>query len=272
MLNFFNGSEYEDLYEFSTSVLENPFGAELLRTSAEIYDDIDEAVDQLAAGLAARGVEADEEDIVGLMTGEYIPSAECLQALEDLFYDEDGTFHEEDYARLISSAEAAEDLAYRTAEELGMFDEEEDEDDEEEYEDEEDDEFVNSELEDLRSQLQAQQERQEVTDTLDELTEYASSLVQDGKLPPVAFSFMLGDKRSTSTSRYAEFSSFCQESELDAADQLGRISYALEIFSKCGPLMNFSQVSSEEVGQESYQSKEDDSIIRASFEAYKAGR
>lgn len=275
MFEFFNGAEFEDLYEFSTSVRENPFGVELMRTSSEIYDTIDEAVEQLAVGLTSRGVDASEEDIVGLMTGEYIPSFECLEALQDLYYDEEGNFYKDDFERLLSSAEASHELAYETAESLGLLDEDEDEDYEDESEDYEDyeDEVdgVDPEVLALREQVQAQQERQEATDTLDELTEYASNLVQEGKLPPIAFSFMLGDRQNTSSSRYAEFSSFCNENKFSLSDQLDRVAYVLQVFDQCGPLMNFSQVVLDEVNSAPV-SKEEDDLIKSMFDSYKTSR
>ncbi len=274
MLEFFNGAEYEDLYEFSTSVLENPFGVELMRTSMEIYNDIDEAVVELVKGLNLNGIEASEDDIIGLMTGEYLPSPECLEALEALYYDEEDNFYDADYERLISSAEAAENLAYQTAVQLGMIEDDdaefyEDEDEEDEYEEDEYEEDEDPRISELQNQLSSQQERLDTTDALDELTEYASHLVQEGKLPPVAFNFMLGDRQNTSNSRYAEFSAYCEESQVPLAQQLDRIQYVLDVFSQCGPVVNFSQVVKDEVGSDAIVSKDEAALIQSMFKSYK---
>ena len=291
MFNFFKGAENESLYSFSTNLDENPFGVQLLSVCADVYDNIDEAMEAIVEGVNEAGhVEISEDDLEGLMTGEYLPSREFLLSLQDLFVevDEDGNeeFLEDEFAKLVSSAAAAKDLADAAEAELAS------ELTGDEFEGQDQEGVINPylptevqeslkgksdqerELEELRAQVAAQAERNQITESLDQVVEYASHLVKEGKLPPVAFSYMLGKEGRTSASRYAEFSSFCQEQEIPGDVHLGQIAYALSVFENCLPNVDFSVYSDESFSTQPASKPDvaDADAIKAMFKAYKQSK
>ena len=254
MIEFFSGCNSEDLMEFSNDLAVNPFGSELVRISSDIYDDIDEAIEQLAIGLNQRGFDVDEDTIYGFMSGELLPTEDVLEAFADLCVDEDGVLDEGEFSRLVSSAQSAHDLAADFYE-ASMEEEYEDEDDDEEYY-EEDEEYEEEEYEDedytdpqvqaLQSQLDALTTREVETAELDSLVQYGRDLQEDGILPPIAFSLLFGDPSEGISSKYAEFSTQCEEKEIPNALQLDRINYTLSVFEQIGPIMNFSSMAPEQ--------------------------
>lgn len=270
MYNFFKGAQNSDLYEFSTDVAINPFGVELMANLSEIYENIDEGIEGLVEGSAERGIEVTEDQVRGLLSGEYIPTEQFVIAMKDLFWeegeDEELVFLEDDYEKLVSSAEAATQLA-EIAEELLDSEEE----DEEDYEDEDEGTLgVDPELLELREKVAEQELRNQLTENLSQVTEYASSLVKEGKLPPAAFRYMLGEETRSTTSRLAEFSSYCEEKQIDSSDHLDQVLYALDVFEQCGLNLDFSVYADDEIknSQESRKAQNNQEV-KAMYKAYK---
>lgn len=291
MLEFFSGCDSEDLYEFSTDLQINPFGAELARVASYTYENIDDAIDDITYVLSERGIEVDEDDVYGFFSGELLPSEAALEVFAELCVDDEGEVDMDDWNRLLSSAEQAYDLAEDTAAELGLLDDsveegvepyyedeyEEDEgayedgeeyyyDDEDEYEDED---YVDPETEELRNTVESLTTRQVLSDNLDQITEYARDLVDQGKLPPIAFSALLGEVDNTSSSRFAEFSSVCDEEEVSGFDQLDRIQFCLSVFDQCGPLMNFSNYAPEDFSSEPNLDYQEEAIVEGMVNLYR---
>jgi len=246
MIEFFSGCNSEDLMEFSNDLAVNPFGSELVRITRDIYDDIDEAIEQLAIGLNQRGFDVDEDIIYGFMSGELLPTEDVLEAFADLCVDEEGVLDEGEFSRLVSSAQSAHDLAadfYEASMDEEYEDEDDDEEEEEEYEDED---YIDPQVQALQSQLNALTTREIETAELDSLVQYGRDLQEDGILPPIAFSLLFGDPSEGISSRYAEFSTQCEEKEIPNALQLDRINYTLSVFEQIGPIMNFSSMAPEQ--------------------------
>jgi len=286
---FFSGCDAEDLMEFSSDIALNPFGAELASLASQSYDTIDDALEDITAGLQSAGFEVDEDDVYGFFSGEFLPSEDVIEALSELCLDEDGELDEAVLDRFLSAAEAsylvaeqvaeeiedeiaAEDEDYEDYEDYEDEDEDEDEDEYEYYEDEDEDEdgeYYDPETEALLNQVEELTTRQAVTDQLDELVEYGRNLVGEGKLPPIAFAALLGDAESTSSSRFAEFSSVCEEDDLNTLDQLDRIEFCLSIFDQCGAAMDFNNYAPSEYEDEE-EDEELDLIAQAMVAGYRA--
>jgi len=304
---FFKGCQAEDLMEFSSgsAVYENPFGAVLAEIASQTYENIDESITDLTAGLIQRGFDVDEDYVYGLFSGDELPDAEILEAFEELCLTEDGQLDEDALAALYESAEASyaiEEDALPFDEEDGLFYddegnaygedtdifvdedgntlvyiEDEDGEDYEDYEDgveyedyEDEDEYFDPETEALRSQVDELTTRQIVTDNLDSLVEYGKSLVASGCLPPVAFEALLGDAEETSGSRFAEFSSVCADEDLQPEVELEKIAFCLEVFEKCGPLMDFGNFSASDTEIDEDHDEIDDILANAMVASYRA--
>lgn len=278
-MDFYQG-EYNDLMEFSTAVAENPFGVELLRLAEANYDTIEDAVDDMITGLEKAGFEdASEDVVVGLMTGEMLPTGDLLETLSELCGDE------REYARLISSAEAAYDIAEALLDAVESGEVEIDEDDllEEEddepsdYYDEQDEEDDETELDEDSDEfsryaqaVEALTEKEYVTDALKSLSREADDLVAGGYMPPVAFSLLFGDEEDVS---YAEFSRACDEEDVTAEDRLRNVAFTLSVFKAMGPSFEFSSATDEDEVQ--FSQDEIDELadqIEATYELYKEGR
>jgi cobalamin biosynthesis protein CobT len=251
--NFYNfgRSEYSGLAEFSTMVGENPFGAQLLATLENHYDDIDTAVEDLVDSMQAAGyTDFDEEVALQLMVGQAIPEEGFLEVISELCEDE---IEEE---RLVNSAiasiEMAEDLLdameeedYEDEEEYDdddIYDEYDDEDDEYDDEDDEDD-YDEADAEELlasysryANKVEAMEDSMLVGSYLKNLLNRAENMVDAGTLPPIAFSRIFGENEDYT----ANFSAVCDEDNVDAASHLDRIEYALSLFEDVGEFLDFS--------------------------------
>jgi hypothetical protein len=265
MDKFYQNQQLEGLINFSAASDESisPFGEALLEILEAYYGEevgVDEAILDLTNGLRQRGIDAEIEDVIEIITGEDVPSPETVEALQDLCEDVsddevdafeyllDATAETYELAGLIDDEE--EDYEdFEDFEEDEEFEEDEDEspipvsyeydDFEDAYEDEDEyeDQYRNEAVDELLA-------RQIVADELGNLEGYASDLVEAGHMPPIAYSLMFGDE---STDAYMEFSRVCQEQSMTPESQIQAIEYALDLFSKCGPIMNFSQRTVEDI-------------------------
>lgn len=249
-MNFYRG--YENLIEFSSATVENPFGAQLLAMCEDVFEDLPSAVAGLTEALAESGFDVDEEGVVGLMTGEILPSEDVVDALTGLSEDE------VDHARLYNAAAAMYDM-------LIDEDGEEDDDDveayyeddiyaEDEYEDDvevdyEDDIYDEDEYEDEDEYYEDEEplaevlySRQIITDALDEYVEIGNAMVDQGYLSPHVHELLFGQ---SDKGRFVNFSAACEEFDATPAEYLKCIEFALNIFSEIGPMVNESYFSAQ---------------------------
>lgn len=279
-MDFYQG-EYEDLMEFSTAVAENPFGSELLRLAEANYDSVEDAIEDISTGLQKAGFEADEDIVLGLMTGEMLPTEDLLITLSELCNSDT------EYNRLINSAEASYDIAEALLDAIEdgeieidendlIVDEDEDEDDEDyetvpryEY-DEDEDELDEEQFSRYAEAVEALTEKEYVTEALKSLSSQAEDLVEGGYMPPIAFSLLFGDEEDVS---YAEFSRACDKEDTDPDNRLDNIAFTLSVFKAMGPAFEFTSATEEDEFEFS-QDEIDDLAdqIEASYELYKEGR
>lgn len=246
-MNFYRG--YENLIEFSSATVENPFGAQLLAMCEDVFEDLPSAVAGLTEALMDLGFEVDEEGVVGLMTGEILPSEEVVDALTGLSEDE------VDHARLYNAAAAMYDM---------LLEDDEDEDEDEYYEDVEDDydddiyaededEYYEDEIEDETEDAYYEEEsdeplaevlysRQVITDALNEYVEIGNAMVDQGYLSPHVHELLFGQ---SDKGRFVNFSAACEEFDATPAEYLKCIEFALNIFSEIGPMVNESYFSAQ---------------------------
>jgi len=268
MIEFYSGSNYEGLVNFSTAVADAPFASELLSTLEAKYENIDDAVDDILDAYEASGYDVDEADVLGLLTEEFPASEEDLKVLSGLYIDEDGP-DEVGFERLVNAAIASQELFLGDDEEEdGEYDDIDDEyddiDDEYDLEDEYDDIDDEDELEEdydepseefnaAYNRVMEFSYRQELDEHLNDLINYGAELVEEGKLAPIAFQMMFGQDDAN---RVANFSRASEASGIDDYTHLNSIRYALNLFdtiselsSQAGyrPLANFSSLSLEDV-------------------------
>jgi hypothetical protein len=260
-MDFYKG--YEDLIEFSSATVENAFGSQLLALCERKFENIEDAVAVLTEGLDELGFEVDEEGVVGLMTGEVLPSEEVLEALAGLA-DTDA-----DVSRLYNAASTAYEVAATLIEEGEIEVEDEDEDyeveDEDElvYEDEED--YEVDEEEDVVAQMYS---RQVVTDYLNDYAEVADQMMQGGRglMTPQIKELLFG---RSDKNRYMNFSAATQESGYTPEEYLKCIEFSLNLLAEldgidsayfetqiqedAGSNVNFSRVSDGDVESEARQ-------------------
>lgn len=228
-MDFYKG--YENLIEFSSATVENPFGAQLLSMCEDVFEDVESAVVGLTEALAEAGFDVDEDGVVGLMTGQILPSEELVDALTGL------TESDTEIARLYNSAAALYE-AVAEAEEAGeveVEDEDEDDDYEEDEIEEDDEDEVDTEVEyeePLAAQLYS---RQVITDTLNEYLEVADRMVEDRYLTPHVKDLLFG---KSDKNRFVNFSAACEEADASPSEYLKCIEFALNLFAEIGPSVN----------------------------------
>lgn len=255
-MKFYQG-EYSGLIEFSSAVAENPFGTALLELAEREYDNVDTAVLDIAETLKGEGFDADEEIVLGLMTGDILPNEDVVELLSELAIvsDEDGVDEEateRGQAKLFSAAVAA----YEQASVL-LDEEDEDEDEgeesieEDEPADEVDDEDEGEEEAAFSKYVEtagALQERMDVTDELSELRDYADILLKDKCITPHAYNMLFSAKAKDD---YLNFSQAVEESGYTSEQYLRCMDFALSLFDEMGPIAGtnyqFSAVVEQEV-------------------------
>jgi len=265
-MDFYKG--YEDLIEFSSATVENAFGSQLLALCERKFENIEDAVAVLTEGLDELGFEVDEEGVVGLMTGEVLPSEEVLEALAGLA-DTDA-----DVSRLYNAASTAYEVAATLIEEgeIEVDEDEEDyevevEDEEELVYDDEDDDYEDEE--DDEQELVAQMySRQVITDYLNDYSEVADQMMQGGRglMTPQIKELLFG---RSDKNRYMNFSAATQESGYTPEEYLKCIEFSLNLLAEldgidssyfetqiqedAGSNLNFSRVSDGDVENEARQ-------------------
>lgn len=241
----------EQTLPMDEALFSNGFGAALLELIDTEYED---ANDALADIYEATGVEAD--DVLDLIEGEAVPTPELAETLAAMF---EQTYANPEIAdEFLGLAEEAVEDAY------GEEDEEvEGEDEELYYEDEDEDEeigysyasqapdmaefaYTDARVAELENTLAEFQLANAVKDELAALERKAEEGLQNGWLPPVAYEALLGNF-NREDDRVAAFSAACGQNQIDPATQLFGINYALEVFERCGPMMQFGAYVEEDI-------------------------
>jgi len=251
-MKFYDG-EYSGLIEFRSAVLENPFGGTLLRLVETQYDDVDTAVADIAETLRNEGFDADEEAVLGLMTGEILPEEAVVALLSEL------ATSEEDAELLYQAAIDS----YTLAEEALAPDEDEDEDEEDEEGDDgdEDEEIDQDDIPTAPLNEEAQQysrhaaetadaiqTRMDITDALSGLRDYADELLKDRHITPKVHQ-MLFSRRPKDD--FMNFSTAVEKAEMTPYEYLRCMEFALDLFDEMGPISgsayNFTSVVNQDV-------------------------
>jgi hypothetical protein len=229
---------YEHMIDFSAATVENPFGAQFLSLAERNFEDIETAVAALTEGFAELGFEVDEEGVVGLMTGEILPSEEVVEAISGL------TDSEAEIQRLYNAAAASYDLAADLLEAEG--------DEYEDYEDEEIEEEIEvEEIEDYEDEIEQPRvavtssvenpaddsrvdmlySRQLITDKLNEYIEVADQMMAGGAglMTPHIKNLLFGQ---SDKNRYMNFSSACEDFDVDPATYLTCIEFSLNLLAE----------------------------------------
>ena len=252
-MKFYQG-ELSGLYEFSSAVAENPFGATVLRIAEDCYDNVDEAVVDIAEHLQQNGFETDVDEVIDLLTGDMVPTQEVVDELSEMWVtlDDDGNVDEEASARnaesLYQSAELSAQLALA---ELEAEEEEDDEDEGNEYEGEYEDE-TDAEYEDDDETLEvafdpeteaafsayfAQQDemstRMAATDMLSDMRDQAQDLVARRHMTPYMFSMLFSNRAKDD---YMNFSAAVEENDYTPEEYLMCMDFALNLFEDLGPI------------------------------------
>jgi hypothetical protein len=258
-MDFYQG--YEDLIEFSSATVENAFGSQLLALCERKFENIEDAVAVLTEGLDELGFEVDEEGVVGLMTGEVLPSEDVLEALAGLA-DTDA-----DVQRLYNSASTAYEVAATLLED-GEIEVDEDEDYEDVYEasDEDDMDTVeeSDEDEDEEAELVAQMySRQVVTDYLNDYVEVADQMMQGGQglMTPQIKELLFGQ---SDKNRYMNFSAAVEQNGYTPEEYLKCIEFSLNLLSELGGIdSNYfeSQIEEDMSGSNVNFSRQDSSAV-----------
>jgi hypothetical protein len=251
-MKFYQG-ELSGLYEFSSAVAENPFGATVLRIAEDCYDNVDKAVVDITEHLQQNGFETSVDEVIDLLTGDMVPTQEVVDELSEMWVtlDEEGNVDEEASARnadsLYQSAELSAQLALAEleAEEEGVEDEEyEDEDEDEteaEYEDEDENETLevafDPETEAAFSAYFAQQDemstRMAATDMLSDMRDQAQDLVSRRHMTPYMFSMLFSNRAKDD---YINFSAAVEENGYTPEEYLMCMDFALNLFEDLGPI------------------------------------
>ena len=263
-------NQMSSLAEFSAATDTNTFGQYILAIGEELgYDDIYEFVGDLTESF-----DADPDEIVGILAGEYLPTEEFIESLSDMV-----EVDQELYDALYdSAAEAYIDsgvvdtvLEELTAEE-SYDDEYEDDADYDNYYDEEDsqeyddsaeagynDDLALAALQEAReakynaAMLQNQMAEfnaiAEVNSALKERERFALDLVSAGKMPPVVFEDLFGNFDSDED-RLAAFSQVCEYNGTDATSELYAIDKQLNTFAAYGDTALFNRHAYDYVDEE----------------------
>lgn len=263
-MDFYQG--YEDLIEFSAATVENAFGSQLLALCERKFENIEDAVAVLTEGLDELGFEVDEEGVVGLMTGEVLPSEDVLEALAGLA-DSDA-----EVQRLFNSASTAYEVAATLLEdgEIELEDDEDEDEDEADYgyeaydEDETDAGEERDDDEDEEVDVVAQMySRQVVTDYLNEYVEVADQMMQGGQglMTPQIKELLFGQ---SDKNRYMNFSAAVEENGYTPEEYLKCIEFSLNLLSELDGIDSSyfeSQVEEDMSGSNVNFSRQDSSAI-----------
>lgn len=238
----------------------NKYGEALLALIVDEYETVDDGLFTIASVLQEQGYEVDDESIVAMIEDSSIElEQEDFDLIASVF---DQTQDEDVYNGLLATAMDASGL-------LDLDAELSDEDDEieEEYENEEEYETVGAysasrsnqasfsssnadpRVAALEARLATVETFSVLKDRLSNINAKAEFGVQEGWLPPVAKSALVANF-NREEDMVAEFSKLSAANGVDIDTQLHAMEFALEIFKRCGNLVDFNQYVNEDIDPE----------------------
>lgn len=235
----------------------NLFGQALLGLITDEYETVDDGLFTIASVLQAEGYEVDDEDIVAIIEAEQIDiEQEEFDLIQSVF---DQTADEDVYNGLLATAMDASG-AIDLDDEIG-------EDEEETVEEEEEVEIESvgaysarrnqtasfsapdPRVSELEARLAAVETFSVVKDRLANINARCEFGVQEGWLPPVAKQAIVANF-SREEDMVASFSQLAAKNNVDLDTQLHAMEFTLEVFERCGNLVDFNQYVNEEVDPE----------------------
>ena len=235
----------------------NRYGEALLALITDEYETVDDGLYTIASVLQEQGLEVNDEDIVAIIeAGEIELEQEEFDLIASVF---DQTQDEDVYNGLLATAMDASGVIDLDAEL---------EADEEEVEYEEDEETVEENvgaysaqrsrqasfsaasadprIAELEARLATVETFSVVKDRLANINAKAEFGVAEGWLPPVAKEALVANF-SREEDMVASFSMLADKNGVDLDTQLHAMEFALELFKRCGNLVDFNQYVNEDV-------------------------
>lgn len=238
----------------------NLYGQALLGLITDEYETVDDGLFTIASVLQAEGYEVDDEDIVAIIEASEIDiEQEEFDLIQSVF---DQTQDEDVYNGLLATAMDAS----------GAIDLD-DVLDGDEYEDEDEAEYVEEEViesvgaysarrgsqasfsapdprvAELEARLATVETFSVVKDRLANINARCEFGINQGWLPPVAKSAIVANF-SREEDMVASFSQLAAKNNVDLDTQLHAMEFTLEVFERCGNLVDFNQYVNEEVDPE----------------------
>ncbi|MCA6430313.1 MAG: hypothetical protein IM613_12840 [Cytophagales bacterium] len=235
----------------------NKYGEALLALIQDEYETVDDGLYTIAAVLQAEGLDVDDEDIVAIIeAGEIELEQEEFDAIASVF---DQTQDEDVYNGLLATAMDAAGM-------LDLDDALDTEDDSyDEYETVEEEYVepvgaysasqhntasfsagVDPRVAALEARLATVETFSVVKDRLANINAKAEFGVQEGWLPPVAKEALVANF-NREEDMVASFSMLASKNGVDLDTQLHAMEFALELFKRCGNLVDFNQYVSEDI-------------------------
>lgn len=232
----------------------NKYGEALLALIQDEYETVDDGLYTIAAVLQAEGLDVDDEDIVAIIeAGEIELEQEEFDAIASVF---DQTQDEDVYNGLLATAMDAAGM-------LDLDDALDTEDDEYETVEEEYVEPVGAysasqhntasfsagvdpRVAALEARLATVETFSVVKDRLADINAKAEFGVQEGWLPPVAKEALVANF-NREEDMVASFSMLAAKNGVDLDTQLHAMEFALELFKRCGNLVDFNQYVFEDI-------------------------
>ena len=232
------------------------FGEALLGLITDEYETVDDGLFTIAAAFQEQGLDVSDESIVALIEAEQIELDDSeFEIIASVF---DQTEDENVYNGFLATAMEA----------VGMLDLDEElaEDEEIEYEDEEVEAVgaysashrnkanfsapsVDPRVAELEARLATVETFSAVKDRLANINARCEFGINQGWLPPVAKSAIVANF-SREEDMVASFSQLAAKNNVDLDTQLHAMEFTLEVFERCGNLVDFNQYVNEEVDPE----------------------
>jgi hypothetical protein len=238
----------------------NKYGEALLALIQDEYETVDDGLFTIAAVLQEEGYEVTDEDIVAIIEDSEIEDLEqeTFNLIASVF---DQTQDEDVYNGLLAVAMDASGL-------IDLDQELADPEDEDEYEEDEEtveenvgaysasrsrtasfSAPVDSRVAELEARLATVETFSVVKDRLANINAKAEFGVQEGWLPPIAKEALVANF-NREEDMVASFSMLADKNGVDLDTQLHAMEFALELFKRCGRLVDFNQYVNEDIDPE----------------------
>ena len=240
----------------------NKYGEALLALIVDEYETVDDGLFTIASVLQEQGYEVTDEDIVAIIEDGRIEDLEqeTFDLIASVF---DQTQNEDVYDGLLATAMDASGLIDLDAE----LSDEDDEIEEDEYETVEENETVGAysasrgrtasfsaanadpRVAQLEARLATVETFSVVKDRLADINARCEFGMQKGWLPPVGKSAIVANF-NREEDMVASFSQLASKNGVDLDTQLYAMEFALEVFERCGNLVDFNQYVNEDIDPE----------------------